>query len=121
MESYVHKGIFRTRWKINSGAFFTSVKSYFKNMFNSIALGSIFCTTHPFMKKLTTFVKKSFVKNRTIFSKLEIMQWNRVINKEGFLTLQEPFISQSCIEIKIELNFYFPTSLWCLKRFCEVL
>ena len=37
----------------------------------------------------------------------------------GFLTLKDPFISESCIEIKIELNFYFHTSLWCLKRFYE--
>ena len=29
------------------------------------------------------------------------------------LTLKDPFISDSCIEIKIELNFYFDTSLWC--------
>ena len=57
------------------------------------------------MKKLTTFVKKSFVNSRTIFLKLEIMQWNKVINKEGFLTLKEPFIFESCIEIKFELNF----------------
>ena len=35
------------------------------------------------------------------------------------LTLEDPFISESCIEIKIELNFYFYTSLWCLKRFYE--
>ena len=35
------------------------------------------------------------------------------------LTLKDPFISESCIEIKIVLNFYFPTSLWCLKRFYE--
>ena len=33
-----------------------------------------------------------------------------------FLTLKDPFISKSCIEIKVELNFYFHTSLWCLKR-----
>ena len=30
-----------------------------------------------------------------------------------------PCISESCIEIKIELNFYFHTSWWSLKRFCE--
>ena len=28
-------------------------------------------------------------------------------------------ISESCIEIRFNLNFYFHTSLWCLKRFCE--
>ena len=35
------------------------------------------------------------------------------------LTLKDPFISESCIEIKFELNFYFHTSFWCLKRFYE--
>ena len=35
------------------------------------------------------------------------------------LTLKDLFISESCIEIKIELNFYFHTSLWCFKRFYE--
>ena len=29
------------------------------------------------------------------------------------LTLQDPFVFESCIEIKIELNFYFHTLL-CL-------
>ena len=37
----------------------------------------------------------------------------------SILTLKNPFISESCIEIKIEFNFYFHTSLWCLKRFYE--
>ena len=35
------------------------------------------------------------------------------------LTLPAPFISESCIKIKINLNFHFYTSLWCLKRFYE--
>ena len=33
----------------------------------------------------------------------------------GFLTLPAPSISESCIEIKIKLKFYFHTSLWCLN------
>ena len=39
---------------IYNGAFFTFVKSYFKNVLNSIELplSSIFYTTHPFVKKL---------------------------------------------------------------------
>ena len=37
----------------------------------------------------------------------------------GELTLKGPIIYESCIEIKSELNFYFLTSLWCLKRFYE--
>ena len=29
------------------------------------------------------------------------------------------YILESCIKIKIILNFYFYTSLWCLKSFYE--
>ena len=59
MENYVHRGIFRTKFIIYNGAFFNSVKPYFENILNSIELplGSSFCTTHLFVKKLTT-VKK---------------------------------------------------------------
>ena len=32
------------------------------------------------------------------------------------LTLPAPFISESCVKTKINLNFYFHTSLWYLKR-----
>ena len=36
---------------------------------------------------------------------------------DDWLTLPVPCISESCIEIKIKLNFYFHTSLLCLKDF----
>ena len=39
--------------------------------------------------------------------------------KKGVLTPPAPCISESCIEIKINLSFYFHTSLWCLKWFYE--
>ena len=35
------------------------------------------------------------------------------------LTLPILCISKSCIKIKIKLNFYFHTSLWCHNRFYE--
>ena len=35
------------------------------------------------------------------------------------LTLPTLCISESYIKTKINLNFYFHTSLWCLKRFHE--
>ena len=35
------------------------------------------------------------------------------------LILKDLFISESCIEIKIKLNFYFHTSLWCSKGFMK--
>ena len=40
-------------------------------------------------------------------------------DQKVLLTLNVPCISKSCVEIKIKLNFYFHTSLWCLKRFYE--
>ena len=39
--------------------------------------------------------------------------------RDGSLSLNAWCISESYIEIKIKLNFYFYTSLWCLKRFYE--
>ena len=44
---------------------------------------------------------------------LAIIWWRHL------LTLSTLCISESYIEIKIKLNFYFHTSLWCLKRFDE--
>ena len=35
------------------------------------------------------------------------------------LTLPAQCISESCIKIKINMNFYFHTTLWGLKRFYE--
>ena len=45
------------------------------------------------------------------------MEANSNLTMRATLTLKDSFISKSCIEIKIELNFYFRTSLWCLERF----
>ena len=38
---------------------------------------------------------------------------------KSHLILPAPCISENCIEIKIKLNFYLYTSLWCLERFYE--
>ena len=40
-------------------------------------------------------------------------------SKEKIKILPASFISEKWINIKISLNFYFRTSLWCLKRFYE--
>ena len=44
---------FRTKSNIHDGAFFTSVKGYFKNVLDSVKfpLGSIVYTTHTFREK----------------------------------------------------------------------
>ena len=39
--------------------------------------------------------------------------------KSKHLTLKDPCISGSSIEIKIKLNFYFHISLRCLKAFIK--
>ena len=46
----------QTKSNIYDGAFFTSVKPCFKNVLNwiELPLGSIFCTAHHFVEKLTT-------------------------------------------------------------------
>ena len=36
---------------------------------------------------------------------------------DNFINSSRLYILESCIEIKINLNFYFRTSFWCLKRF----
>ena len=58
-------------WKSMMELFFTLVKPCYKNVLNSIKLplGSIFYTTHPFMKKLTTdnFGKKSLLLTIKLF------------------------------------------------------
>ena len=40
-----------------------------------------------------------------------------VINASLSLPFDVPCISESCVKIKIKLNFYFHTSFWCLKGF----
>ena len=35
------------------------------------------------------------------------------------LTFNVPCISESCVEMKMKLNFSLHISLWCLKRFYE--
>ena len=91
LQSYVRRGIFRTKSKIYERAFFTSVKPYFKNVLNSIELplGSMVYTTHTFVKKLTAenFGRKSLVNNGTIFSEIRnyAMEWRHHKKmKKGF-------------------------------------
>ena len=45
---------------------------------------------------------------------MHVSKWS-----DTFLTFPASCFSKSCIKIKINLNFYFHTSLWCRKRFHE--
>ena len=60
-----------------------------------------------------TAIKRSISQDVFEFAKLTwylSSEWER-------LTLPVLCNSESCIEIKINLNFYFHTLSWCLKRF----
>ena len=58
----------------------------------------------------------------TVLSLHQLMPWSIIICQilnlwRAVLTLPAPCISESYV--KINLSFYFHTSLWCLKRFYE--
>ena len=92
--------------------FFTSVKPYFKNILNSIKLplGSIFYT--PFREKTYNSEKvleeKVFLlKWDTFFSKFEIMLWNGVINREGFVLFSFFIISNIMVKTFFQEYWWF--------------
>ena len=77
------------------------------------------CTPYDF--KPTWFISVIDLFSLHIFNKDEFNSgWFLFTSlKWRSLTLPVPCISESCIEIKIKLNFYFQASSWCLKRFYE--
>ena len=64
---YAHRGIFRTKLNIYDGAFFSSIKPYFKNVLNLIQLplGSIFLHNSPFREK--TYNSENFGRSYSLF------------------------------------------------------
>ena len=50
---------------------------------------------------------------------LQFIIKHRIVDFFESLTLPVQCIFESCVKIKIKLNFYFRASLWCLKRFYE--
>ena len=89
---------------------YTQWEVFFQIKFHS---GMKFYSFHPRMK-LTC--KQKFFHPRTSF----IPGWDFIsVSCKRTLRLKIPCISESCIEIEIKLNFYFDTSLCCLKRFHE--
>ena len=81
----------------------------------------IFPSKTPFLQNTTSWrlldiYHQNFHQSWPLLQPLSV---SAVKNWTSLLTLKAPCISESCIELKIELNFYFHTSLWCLKRFYE--
>ena len=75
------------------------------------------CKATFFQNYLTYYEKSKYCCCRTKRRK-KISDYNNY-NYYYILTLPVPCISESCIEIKLKLNFYFHASLWCPKRFYE--
>ena len=81
----------------------------------------------PVEKNMETCVNKftDEMKHRLTLKLTDGMDFFSIYSKQllkiniRILTLPVLCISESCIEIKIKLNFYFHTSLWCLKKFYE--
>ena len=96
---------------------------------------NVYATASSQSNKITSFkTKHKFLKD-TLFSAV-VIKWNvldinymnlifysfkkellKFTTAKPNLTLNVPCISESCIEIKIKLNFKFHTSLWRLKRY----
>ena len=106
MWSYFHRGIFRTKLNIYNGAFFTSVKPYFKNVLNSIELplGCIFYTTHRsslpevFCKKgvlinFTKFTGKHLCQS-LFFNKVFLWKLWKLLEKKSFANNRTIFFSK---------------------------
>ena len=67
--------------------------------------------------QISKFVDSSKTQKSIYFENKFFLQIKKFIHYK--LTLPVLCISESCIEIKINLNFYFYTSLLFLKRFYE--
>ena len=99
---------FSVSWRINATqikwlrCYCKEIKKSIKSCFNIISLAENGISCFNIISVAETGVSCFF------FSKLQV-SWK--------LYLLDGSIFESCIEIKIKLNFYYHTSLWCLKRF----
>ena len=86
--------------------------SHILKTFNSIKLPlrSIFYTTHPYMKKLTTVKtlrEKVFCKQwSNFFSKFEIRQWNGVVTKKWIEVLKLASVRSACVCIVFFFQYF---------------
>ena len=105
MYIYVHRGIFKSKSNINDGAFFISVKPYFKNILNLIKLplGSIFIQLTLSWKKLTTV--------KTSGEKVFCQQWNNsffgIWNYAMEVQHQQRFLNKHLLKVSKLLLFVY--------------
>ena len=65
------------------------------------------------------FQDRQWIWTRTDYDSIITNKTTSQVSQPPTLTLPVPCILKSCNKIKINLNFYFHTSLWSLKRFYE--
>ena len=79
-------------------------------------------------ERITKWEKSTIKHGRFHSSQNQQISWNfivrKCVNQRCFklcnrLMIQAPCLSESYIKVKMNANFYFQTSLWCLKRFDE--
>ena len=91
--------------------FFSSVGKKIKQSKSYSFCGNFF-TSNVFHERLS--------RPNSLFKDMNILKLHeKVAVNICLLTLTDPGISESCIEIKMTLNFYFRISLWCPERFYE--
>ena len=91
----------------------TMIELFAKNIWLLLGVLIIGILIRGSLKSLTIFTK-NFLKDLWQDPKHAAVQLLKDV-----LTLAALCISESCIEIKINVSFYFHTSFWCLKRFYE--
>ena len=84
------------------------------------SIGQDFLHGDNHQRKLAAVTTSFWLKDSLIISKpgkKQLMYYIFCI--EIIINPSRPYISESCIKIKINLIFYFHSSLWCCKRFYE--
>ena len=103
------------------GAFLWILRNFYKNTYIGkhlrFAASKLWMHTDSFIWKYLTeyyFLRSTHQIWTTEIYFIFVTQFTVIISVRNV-----PCIPESRIEIKIKLNFYFHTSLWCLKRFYE--
>ena len=125
------QGIFRTKLNIDNGAFFTSVKQYFKNILNWIALRFHSLHNSPFHEKTynsENFRRKSLLLTMKHFSFQNSKLCNRMVSSINRSSHQRCSIRKGILRNfakftgkRLYQSLFFGTKvfLWIFRNFLE--
>ena len=91
----------------------TCTALFLRKSFRWLFISRLLYILHLWKRNQLQYIQTS----RLIFNVNQLIGFQMI--QTSTLTLPVTCIFQSCIEIKIKLNFYFHNSLWCLKSFYE--